>query len=52
MGMGIGQIPFMAIEAYARRSGINDPDEFSEFERMVRVCDNAFIDYVASQQGK
>lgn len=32
-------IPFTAIDAYARRAGISDPDTFDRFRNAIRTLD-------------
>lgn len=44
LGQGfIGSIPFMAIDRYAERIGLNDPDEFALFARLVRAMDTEYV---------
>lgn len=38
-GVIYGRIPFTAIEAYARRYGIDDLDEFDRLRRIVEALD-------------
>lgn len=40
---GEGPIPFMAIDAYARRHLIEDPDDFERFCRLIRAMDNEYL---------
>lgn len=39
VGMGIGPIPFTAIDAYAWRYGIVDTDEFEWFRILIRAIE-------------
>lgn len=39
LGMALGPIPFMAIDAYATRYGIRDTDEFDRFRVLIRVIE-------------
>ena len=41
LGMGIGPIPFTAIDRYAARFGINDRDEFHRFHALISAMDAA-----------
>lgn len=41
-GMGIGAIPFLAIDAYAKRFDIEGRD-FEDFFYIIRELDDAFI---------
>lgn len=43
-GFGPGPIPFTSIDAYARRHGIDDPDEFALFSDLIREMDRAYLD--------
>jgi hypothetical protein len=43
LGFGvIGEIPWTAIDAYARRHGIDDPDEFDALASHVKAMDQVF----------
>ena len=50
--MNVGQIPWTAIEAYARRLGVEDPDEFETLVKMIRVCDNVLLAHVKQKSEK
>lgn len=41
IGMGVGPIPFSAIDLYARRYGIADGDEFARFHALISAMDVA-----------
>lgn len=43
IGMGIGPIPWSAIDRYARRFGIDGADEFDAFAFLIRSMDGAFL---------
>ena len=43
MGFGVGPIPWSALDMYARRYGLDDPDEFDRFKRLVRALDGTFL---------
>lgn len=44
LGFGsVGPIPFQAIDAYARRTGIVDLDEFDRFQRMITEMDGVWL---------
>lgn len=42
-GEGFGPVLFSAIDAYARRAGIDEPEEFARFERLIRALDAVWI---------
>ena len=44
---GVGMIPFLAIDRYAARFGIEDADEFSQFFDALRAMDAAYLRRVA-----
>lgn len=44
-GFGIGPIHWSSIDAYARRYGITDADEFEAFAQMIRVMDGVFLSH-------
>lgn len=52
VGMGEGPIPFAAIDRYAARFGIDDPDHFDRFAALIRRMDNAFLRARAEKQPK
>lgn len=41
---GIGAIPFTSIDAYARRVGIDAPDEFRLFMQLIQHMDAVLLD--------
>lgn len=41
---GIGAIPFTSIDAYARRIGIDAPDEFRMFMHLIQRMDAVLLD--------
>lgn len=43
MGMGPGGIPFLAIDRYAARYGIED---FERFHRLILAMDSVYLEYV------
>lgn len=47
--MGVGQIPFRALDAYATRFGIDDLDAFENFRALIRVMDGAFLEWSAQR---
>jgi hypothetical protein len=47
IGFAMGPIPFTAIDAWARRHGWGDPEEFALLNRMVRAMD---LEWLAMQQ--
>lgn len=43
IGMGIGPIPFTAIDAYARRYRIEDIDHFDRFLSLIKIQDSEYL---------
>lgn len=41
-GFGVGPIPWSAIDRYAQRHQIDDPDEFDRFNLLVSAMDREF----------
>lgn len=52
IGFGCGPIPFTAIDAYARRYGIADPDDFEEFAGDIRLLDRLFLNATDKKSDK
>lgn len=50
IGFGIGPLPWSAIDRYAGRFGIDDPDEFDRFKRLMRAMDRAFLGWRGEQK--
>lgn len=48
---GVGGISFVAIDAYAKRLGVESAEEFWTFERMIRACDAVWLRH-ANGSGK
>jgi len=48
-GMSVGRIPFLAIDRYATRFGVDDRDEFERFMSLIRAMDVAFIEWIGAQ---
>lgn len=44
---GVGAIPWTALDRYAARHGIDDPDEFERFQRLIRAQDRAYLGHMA-----
>lgn len=42
-GFIYGPIPWTAIDAYARRYGITDTEEFDDFVLMIRAMDDVYL---------
>lgn len=42
----VSPISFLALDAYARRRGIDDPDEFASFCRIMREMDQEYLSIV------
>lgn len=49
-GFGLGAIPWTAIDRYAQRHGVDDPDEFERFVRLIRLLDRVFLDWHADKK--
>lgn len=45
-----GRIPFTAIDRYAARYGIDDPDEFERFHTLLVAMDQAFVERRRQQE--
>lgn len=48
---GAGGIPFLAIDAYARRRGL-EGEEFDVFLKLLRACDAELLAVVAERNRK
>lgn len=40
---GVGAIPFTSIDQYARRFGVDDPDQFRRLLRVIRSLDSKYL---------
>ena len=49
---GVGSIPWSALDRYAARHGIDDPDEFERFQKLIRAQDRAYLDHAADEAKK
>ncbi len=52
VGFGIGPIPWTAIDGFARRHGLNGPDEFLTLKDIVWGIDRAFMKWNEDKKGK
>jgi hypothetical protein len=43
---GVGAIPFSAIDRYAQRAGVDDPDQFARFLQLIRCLDAPYLAHV------
>lgn len=50
VGMSTGPIPFAAIDRYARRFGIVDPDEFDRLVEIVLAMEDAYFAHQAQRR--
>ncbi|TDR90290.1 phage tail assembly chaperone [Enterovirga rhinocerotis] len=51
LGFGsVGPIPFQALDAYARRCGIIDIDEFDRLHRLIGAMDKVWLDDARRRQ--
>jgi hypothetical protein len=48
-GWGVGPIPWLAIDRWAAREGIDDPDDFALLVHLVRVIDGEWLAVKAKQ---
>lgn len=48
-GFGPGAIPFEAIDGYARRFGIDEPEDFDDLTRFVRALDDEYLAWAAAE---
>jgi len=46
VGFGFGPIPFTAIDRWADRHGITDPDDFRLFHAGIRAADAEYVEIV------
>lgn len=46
---GLAAIPFEAIDRYATRHGIDDPDAFDDLHRFVRALDDTYLDWATDE---
>lgn len=44
---GVGAIPWTAINAYAKRHGVRDPDDFDDFVSLIREMDAVYLKHQA-----
>lgn len=51
-GFGPGAIPFEAIDRYARRFAIDDPDDFDDLIRFIRALDDEYLDWAAAESDR
>lgn len=49
IGMGVGPIPFSAIDRYATRFGIAGRDEFARFHALISAMDVAHQQHMAAK---
>lgn len=47
---GVGEIPFSALDRYAERFGIGDPDEFERLRHLIRAMDREYLDVVQKRR--
>jgi len=49
---GAGPIPWTAIDRWAERHGVTDPDDFEDLVLYVQVMDRTWQEYQSEQSGK
>jgi len=47
---GPGPIPWTAVNEYAKRHGLDDPETFDDLVALVKAQDNAWLKYQAEQR--
>lgn len=52
VGMGVGPIPFGAIDQYAARYSIDDLDDFEAFRELIRAMDDAYLTWSSKRRPK
>ena len=50
-GLSAGPIPWTAVDAYARRHGYDEPEDFAYLLEMVRALDDALLKHLAEKRG-
>lgn len=50
IGMGIGPIPWSAVDRYAARHRLDDDEQFDLFARFVRAMDAVFLKTIHERQ--
>ena len=45
----LGPIPYLAIDRWASRHGVEDPDDFSLLLRAIRAADRAYLAWAAEE---
>lgn len=50
VGMGVGPIPFTAIDRYADRYGIEGLDAFDALRELIRAMDDAYLTWSAKRR--
>jgi hypothetical protein len=51
VGQTVGWIPWTAINDWAKRNGIDDPDEFEVLKKLVVQMDVAWIEHFTTNRG-
>jgi len=52
IGMGVGPVPWTAMDRYAARHAIDDPDDFDEFVELITAMDQAYLDHCRTEQDR
>lgn len=47
--MGVGPIPWTAIDRYAERHGVTDPDDYDEFVELISAMDSAYLEHAQKE---
>lgn len=48
----VGQVPFVSIDRFAERYGIDDLDEFDAFHGQIKAMDRVWRDHMTKQMAK
>lgn len=49
IGMAAGPIPWSSVDAWAKRNGIDEPEEFDELWLLIRAADSVVMEHIAAQ---
>lgn len=52
IGFGLGPIPWTAVDGFAGRHGLDDPDEFQTLKEIVWGVDRAYLKWHADNKDK
>ncbi|HEV7416044.1 MAG TPA: hypothetical protein VGN98_07790 [Tianweitania sediminis] len=52
VGMGVGSIPFSAIDRYATRFGIDEAEHFERFAALIRRMDGVYLKWSSEKRSE